>query len=148
MRAVLQRVIRASVTVGGEAVGEIGPGLLVLLGVSRTDTQRDAEYLAGKVTQLRIFDDESGRMNRSLLDVGGELLVVSQFTLYGDTQKGRRPSWDEAAPADLARNLYDYFTEYTRSLGVRRISTGVFQTHMMVELVNDGPVTLICESKR
>jgi len=147
MRAVLQRVIRASATVGGEVVGEIGAGLLVLLGVSRSDTERDAEYLAGKVTQLRIFNDESGRMNRSLLDVGGELLVVSQFTLYGDTQKGRRPSWDEAAPADLARNLYDYFTEYTRSLGVRRISTGVFQAHMIVELVNDGPVTLICESK-
>jgi len=144
---VLQRVIRASVTVGGEVVGEIGAGLLVLLGVSRSDTERDAEYLAGKVTQLRIFNDESGRMNRSLLDVGGELLVVSQFTLYGDTQKGRRPSWDEAAPADLARNLYDYFTEYTRNLGVRRISTGVFQAHMIVELVNDGPVTLICESK-
>jgi len=147
MRAVLQRVIRASVTVGGETVGEIGAGLVVLLGVSHTDTERDAEYLAGKVTQLRIFNDESARMNRSLLDVGGELLIVSQFTLYGDTQKGRRPSWDEAAPADLARNLYDYFTKYTRSLGVTRVSTGVFQAHMMVELVNDGPVTLICESK-
>ena len=147
MRAVLQRVTRASVEVAGQRVGEIGFGLLVLLGVSKTDTERDAEYLAQKVTQLRIFDDENGRMNRSLLEVDGELLVVSQFTLYGDTRKGRRPSWDEAASADLARNLYDYFTTYIRSLGVRRVATGVFQAEMLVELVNDGPVTLICESK-
>lgn len=147
MRAVVQRVSRASVTVDGATVGEIGPGLLVLLGVSRKDTERDAEYLAKKIIDLRIFNDESGRMNRSLLEIGGELLVVSQFTLYGDTQRGRRPSWDEAAPAALARNLYDYFTEHARRLGAARVATGVFQAHMMVNLVNDGPVTLICESK-
>ena len=148
MRAVLQRVTRARVTVAGEAVGEIGRGLLVLVGVAKTDTERDAEYLARKVTELRIFDDEDGRMNRSVIDIGGELLIVSQFTLYGDTRKGRRPSWDEAAPAALARNLYNYFTEYTRGFAAAvRVETGVFQAEMMVELVNDGPVTLICESK-
>ena len=147
MRAVLQRVTKASVEVAGQTVGQIGTGLLVLLGVSRQDTERDAEYLAQKITQLRIFDDQNGRMNRSLLDSEGELLVVSQFTLYGDTRKGRRPSWDEAAPADQARNLYDYFNEYARGLGVKRVATGVFQTEMLVALVNDGPVTLICESK-
>jgi D-tyrosyl-tRNA(Tyr) deacylase len=147
MRAVIQRVTRASVTVKGEVAGEIAAGLLVLLGVARTDTEQAAEYLASKIVNLRIFDDDAGRMNRSLLETGGELLAVSQFTLYGDTRKGRRPSYDEAAPAELARNLYDYFVGQLRTLGVARVATGIFQAEMMVTLTNDGPVTLICESK-
>ncbi len=147
MRAVIQRVSRARVMVSNEVTGEIGQGLLILLAVARTDNDADAEYLAGKIIHLRIFDDETGRMNRSVLDAGGELLVVSQFTLYGDTRKGRRPAYDEAAPAELARNLYNYFVKYLRDLSGIRIATGVFQAEMMVELINDGPVTLICESK-
>jgi D-tyrosyl-tRNA(Tyr) deacylase len=147
MRAVVQRVTSASVSVEGQVVGQIGAGLLVLLGVARTDTENAVSYLASKIVNLRVFDDDRGRMNRSLLETGGEILVVSQFTLYGDTTKGRRPAYDEAAPAELARNLYDSFVAQVRSLNVVRVATGVFQAEMMVTLTNDGPVTLICESK-
>jgi D-tyrosyl-tRNA(Tyr) deacylase len=125
--------------------GEIGRGVLVLLGVSRTDADTEAEFLAGKVVNLRIFNDDAGKMNRSLLDTGGAMLAVSQFTLYGDCRKGRRPSFDDAAPAEQARSVYEHFVEASRRLGVP-VQTGVFQADMAVTLVNDGPVTLIVES--
>ena len=145
MRAVIQRVKYAKVEVEGTLRGEIGPGVLVLLGVSRTDAAADAEFVAGKVVNLRIFNDDAGKMNRSLLDTGGAMLAVSQFTLYGDCRKGRRPSFDDAAPADQARHLYEHFVESSRVLGVH-VETGVFQADMAVTLLNDGPVTLIVES--
>ena len=145
MRAVVQRVTYAKVEVDGTVRAEIGRGVLVLLGVSRTDTATDAEFLAGKVVNLRIFNDDAGKMNRSLLDTGGAMLAVSQFTLYGDCRKGRRPSFDGAAPADQARQLYETFVDRARNLGVN-VETGVFQADMAVTLVNDGPVTLIVES--
>jgi len=144
MRALLQRVTEARVTVDGRVTGEIGAGLLVLLGVSRVDTEADAEFVARKVLNLRIFEDENSKMNRSLLDTGGAMLVVSQFTLYGDCRKGRRPSFDDAAPAEQARALYDHFVVLAR--GSVRVETGIFQAHMAVSLVNDGPVTLIVET--
>jgi D-tyrosyl-tRNA(Tyr) deacylase len=152
MRAVLQRVTEARVEVretgssGPQISGKIGAGLLVLLGVSKTDTESDAEILCGKIVNLRIFSDEAGKMNRSLLETGGEMLVVSQFTLYGDCRKGRRPSFDSAAPAEQARALYEYFVALTRRTGLK-IETGVFQASMAVYLTNDGPVTLILESR-
>ena len=149
MRAVLQRVSQASVTVHADSLqtisGAIGPGLLVLLGVTHADTTKDADTLLDKIIQLRIFPDDAGKMNRSLVDSGGALLVVSQFTLYGDCRKGRRPSFDSAAPAATARTLYEYFVEAARNRGVP-VETGVFQAHMEVALVNDGPVTLILET--
>jgi len=145
MRAVIQRVSEARVTVAGSVLGEIGPGLLALLGVAKSDTAADAAFLAEKILNLRVFPDEAGKMNRSLLDAGGALLVVSQFTLYGDTRKGRRPSFDEAAPSEQARPLYQHFVEVARRSGVR-VETGVFQAHMEVSLINDGPVTLLVES--
>ena len=145
MRAVIQRVTYAKVEVEGIVRGEIGPGVLVLLGVSRTDRPEDAEFLAAKAVQLRIFNDDAGKMNRSLLDIGGAMLAVSQFTLYGDCRKGRRPSFDDAAPADQARELYELFVAAARRLGAP-VETGVFQAHMAVTLLNDGPVTLIVES--
>lgn len=126
-------------------MGEIGAGLLILLGVARPDTAADAEYLADKVLNLRIFSDAEGKMNRSLLDIGGSLLVVSQFTLYGDCRKGRRPGFDAAAPPDQARALYESFVEIARRSGLR-VEAGVFQAHMEVTLVNDGPVTLMLET--
>jgi D-tyrosyl-tRNA(Tyr) deacylase len=144
MRAVIQRVTYAKVEVEGIVRGEIGPGVMALLGVSRTDRVEDAELLAAKVLQLRIFNDDAGKMNRSLLDTGGAMLAVSQFTLYGDCRKGRRPSFDDAAPADQARELYELFVAAARRLGAR-VETGVFQAHMAVTLLNDGPVTLIVE---
>jgi D-tyrosyl-tRNA(Tyr) deacylase len=147
MRAVVQRVTYAKVEVEGTVRGEIRRGALVLLGVSRTDTAADAEFLAGKVVNLRIFNDDAGKMNRSLLDTGGAMLAVSQFTLYGDCRKGRRPSFDDAAPADRARQLYETFVDRARGLGVH-VETGVFQADMAVTLVNDGPVTLIVESSQ
>jgi D-aminoacyl-tRNA deacylase len=147
MRLVLQRVKNARVDVAGQTVGSIGSGLLILLGVTQTDREEDADYLADKVVQLRIFPDEAGRMNRSLLEARGALLVVSQFTLYGDCRKGRRPSFDHAAPPEQARALYEYFTQRLRSRDVA-VETGVFQAEMEVHLVNDGPVTFLLDSKR
>jgi len=146
MRIVLQRVKSASVDVSGETVGQIGSGLLILLGIARTDSQQDADYLVEKIIHLRIFPDQAGRMNRSIMEVGGRLLVVSQFTLYGDCKRGRRPSFDEAAPPEKARELYEYFVNQLKSSNIM-IETGVFQAEMEVHLVNDGPVTLILESK-
>jgi len=145
MRAVVQRVTSAQVEVDGSIVGKIDAGLLVLLGVTKTDTAGEAAFLAEKIVNLRILSDDAGKMNRSLLDTGGALLVVSQFTLYGDCRKGRRPSFDQAAPAEQARALYEEFVALARGAGVR-VETGVFQAHMAVSLINDGPVTLIVES--
>ena len=146
MRIVLQRVTRAHVEVAGETVGRIGAGLVILLGVTHRDTREDADHLASKVVQLRIFPDDARRMNRSLLDVGGELLVVSQFTLYGDCGKGRRPSFDQAAGPEHARGLYEYFVQRLKSSNVP-VATGVFQAEMEIHLVNDGPVTFVLDSK-
>ncbi|HVO99727.1 MAG TPA: D-aminoacyl-tRNA deacylase [Bryobacteraceae bacterium] len=146
MRAVLQRVTEARVTVDGKVTGEIAAGLLVLLGVSKLDTEADADFIVQKIVNLRIFEDEDGKMNRSVLDAGGALLVVSQFTLYGDTRKGRRPSFDDAAGAEQARALYGHFLALARRTGIR-VETGIFQAHMAVSLVNDGPVTLVVESR-
>lgn len=145
MRAVVQRVSRARVTVDGEVAGEIGAGFLVLLGVTHDDTARQAEWLAGKVAGLRVFEDAGGKMNRSVSEVGGAVLAVSQFTLYGDCRKGRRPSFDAAARPEQARALYEAFISALRGCGLV-VATGVFQAHMQVELVNDGPVTLILEA--
>jgi D-tyrosyl-tRNA(Tyr) deacylase len=147
MRAVLQRVTRASVRVEGETVGEIGPGLAVLLGVARDDAEADARYLLEKVLNLRVFDDEGGRMNLSLTDAGGALLVVSQFTLYGDVRRGRRPSWVEAAPPETAERLYEFFVAEARRT-LARVETGSFRRMMEVELVNDGPVTILLDSRK
>jgi D-tyrosyl-tRNA(Tyr) deacylase len=145
MRAVVQRVTEARVEVAGEFVGEIGVGLLLLLGVARDDATSDAEYLSEKIINLRIFDDAEGKMNHSLLDIGGEMLVVSQFTLYGDVRRGRRPSYSDAAEPQKANELYEYFVERVRSLGVK-VETGVFQAMMKVSLINDGPVTILLDS--
>ncbi|MBW1779014.1 MAG: D-tyrosyl-tRNA(Tyr) deacylase [Deltaproteobacteria bacterium] len=145
MRAVVQRVKECTVVVKGESVGSIEKGLLVFLGVHREDTPADAEYLAQKIASLRIFEDDTGKMNRSLVEVAGSILVVSQFTLYGDCRKGRRPSFIDAAPPDPAQTLYDHFVELLRKIGVP-VETGWFQAMMEVTLVNDGPVTLILES--
>jgi D-aminoacyl-tRNA deacylase len=147
MRVVLQRVKSARVDVAGLTVGSIGSGLLILLGVTQTDREEDADYLADKVVQLRIFPDEAGRMNRSLVEARGALLVVSQFTLYGDCRKGRRPSFDHAAGPEQARALYEYFTRQLRLRNVA-VETGVFQAEMEVHLINDGPVTFLLDSKR
>jgi D-aminoacyl-tRNA deacylase len=147
MRIVLQRVKSARVDVAGESVGSIGMGILILLGVTQTDNEEDADYLADKVVQLRIFPDEAGRMNRSLLEAGGSLLVVSQFTLYGDCRKGRRPSFDHAAPPEQARALYEYFIQRLKSSNIA-VETGVFQAEMEIHLINHGPVTFILDSNR
>jgi D-tyrosyl-tRNA(Tyr) deacylase len=147
MRAVLQRVTRASVRVGGETVGEIGGGLVVLLGVARDDTQDDARYVLEKTLALRVFDDAEGRMNLSVLDTSGGLLVVSQFTLYGDVRRGRRPSWFDAAPPELAETLYDFFVSEARR-SIPSVATGSFRRMMEVELVNDGPVTILLDSRK
>ena len=145
MRAVVQRVSESSVTVGPEVVGRIGRGLLVLLGVAKTDTEKETDYLAEKIVHLRVFADEGGRLNRSLIEVGGEMLVVSQFTLLADCRKGRRPSFTEAAEPELATRLYEHFVRQTAQLGIS-VQTGRFQALMAVSLVNDGPVTLIIDS--
>jgi D-tyrosyl-tRNA(Tyr) deacylase len=142
---VIQRVIRASVRIDGKLQTEIGAGLLVLVGIAATDSAGNADYLADKLINLRVFPDAEGRMNRSALEVNASLLLVSQFTLYGDCRKGRRPSFDAAAPPDLARELYEYVVTKVRERGLVT-GTGVFQAHMEVELVNDGPVTLLLES--
>ena len=145
MRAVVQRVSSASVDSEGVRTGTIGRGFLVLLGVTHSDTEGDAQWLAEKIAGLRVFEDEECKLNRSLLDVGGEMLVVSQFTLYGDCRRGRRPSFSEAARPETANALYEKFVEYARQTGVS-VQTGVFQTMMAVSLVNDGPVTLIIDT--
>ncbi len=145
MRAVVQRVSRAQVTVNEEIAGQIGLGLLVLLGVGRDDTESDATYLAGKIAGLRVFEDAEGKMNSSVLDAGGSVLAVSQFTLYGDVRKGKRPSFDAAAPPEKARQLYDFFVEQIRSAGLS-CQTGRFQETMKVELANEGPVTILLDS--
>jgi D-tyrosyl-tRNA(Tyr) deacylase len=147
MRVVIQRVTEAHVDVAGATVGAIRTGLLVLVGVTSTDTQKDAESLADKIVHLRIFPDDVRRMNRSLLEARGELLVVSQFTLYGDCRKGRRPGFDEAAPPEQAKTLYDYFVERLR-LSNTIVETGVFQAEMEVHLINDGPVTFVLDSNK
>lgn len=147
MRAVIQRVSSASVKVDGRVAGEIQAGVLVLLGVSRADHAESASYLAEKIANLRIFADDAGKMNLSLLDIGGSALVVSQFTLYGDTRGGRRPSYIQAAPPEEANRLYEEFVRSMRALGVA-VETGVFQAHMRVELVNDGPVTILMDSEK
>jgi D-tyrosyl-tRNA(Tyr) deacylase len=147
MRSVIQRVKEAHVDVAGATVGSIRTGLLVLVGVTSTDTPKDADYLADKIVQLRIFPDDVRRMNKSLVDVRGELLVISQFTLYGDCTKGRRPSFDAAAPPEQAKTLYEYFVQRLRSSNTL-VETGVFQAEMEVHLINDGPVTFVLDSNK
>jgi D-tyrosyl-tRNA(Tyr) deacylase len=147
MRAVVQRVSQASVTVNREITGKIDLGLLVLLGVGQRDEKADADYCAEKICGLRIFEDQHGKMNRSVVDVGGGILAVSQFTLYGDVRRGKRPSFDAAAKPDQARTLYEYFVERVRALGLR-CETGRFQEMMNVELVNEGPVTILIDSEK
>jgi D-aminoacyl-tRNA deacylase len=147
MRAVVQRVKRAEVRVSDDVVGSIGPGLLVLVGIGRTDADTDLQNLAEKIANLRILEDGHGRMNRSLLEMGGQVLCVSQFTLYGDCRKGRRPSYDQAAGPEMAQQLYDDFVKALRSFGLV-VATGQFQAMMEVELVNDGPVTLLLDSEK
>ena len=146
MRVVLQRVKEAHVDVAGSTTGSIGPGLVILLGITTTDQQQDADYLAEKIVHLRIFPDEAQKMNRSLVDLGYSLLVVSQFTLYGDCRKGRRPSFDQAALPEQARGIYEYFVDRLRARNLM-VQTGVFQAEMEIHLINDGPVTFVLDSK-
>ncbi len=147
MRTVLQRVTRACVKIESEVVGEICGGLVVLLGIARDDAEADAKYLLDKMANLRIFDDAEGRMNQSVVEAGGGLLVVSQFTLYGDARRGRRPSWSDAAAPEVAEPLYEFFVEEARKV-VRCVATGSFRRMMQVELVNDGPVTILLDSRK
>jgi D-tyrosyl-tRNA(Tyr) deacylase len=147
MRAVVQRVTRAKVTIDGELSGEIGIGLVVLLGIARDDTKLDAAYLVEKIAALRIFDDEAGRMNVSVKDINGGLLIVSQFTLYGDVRRGLRPSWIDAAAPEVAEPLYDFFVRQARAT-ITNVATGSFRSMMQVELVNDGPVTILIDSRK
>jgi D-tyrosyl-tRNA(Tyr) deacylase len=146
MKALVQRVSRASVSVNDKIVGKIGPGLVVFLGVAKGDAKEDAGYLANKVVNLRIFADESSKFALSALDIRGDILIVSQFTLLADSRKGRRPDFTAAAPPDLAKELYEFFVEQVRSTGLK-VETGLFQKHMLVEIYNDGPVTILLESK-
>ena len=147
MRCVVQRVTRAAVTVNGEKVGETGPGLMVLIGVAADDTENDLKYMAEKVPNLRIFDDENGVMNRSVIDAGGGILAVSQFTLYGDARGGRRPSYIQAAKPETANAMYEKLVEAWRGKGLH-VETGRFRTEMQVALVNDGPVTILLDSRK
>ena len=147
MRAVIQRVSRARVRVDGQTTGEIGQGLLILLGVGQGDTPKEADYLLEKIINLRIFEDAGGKMNLSLLETGGQLMVISQFTLYADCRKGRRPSFTDAAPPEEAQKLYDYFVGAARNRGLP-VATGIFQALMEVELVNSGPVTILLDSSK
>jgi D-tyrosyl-tRNA(Tyr) deacylase len=147
MRAVVQRVTRARVTVEDEVIGEIENGLVVLLGVARDDSEADAEYLASKIVALRIFDDEAGKMNHSVKDIDGGMLVISQFTLYGDVRRGLRPSWFDAATPEVAKPLYEFFIAKVRKL-LGEVACGSFQSMMQVELVNDGPVTILLDSRK
>ena len=148
MRVLLQRAASGSVTVDGVCVGKIGRGLVLLIGVTHSDTPEDVEYLVNKCVNLRIFEDENGKMNLSLLDIGGEVLAVSQFTLYGDCVKGRRPGFDAAAEPVLAERLYDLFVEKMKQTGVGKVDTGKFGADMKVSILNDGPVTFMLESRR
>ncbi len=147
MRAVVQRVRSASVAVDGAIIGEIGNGLVVLVGIARDDTKVEAAYLVDKIANLRIFDDADGKMNLSVKDVDGALLIVSQFTLYGDVRRGLRPSWSDAAPPEVAEPLYDFFVRQARAT-VDEVATGKFQAMMQVELINDGPVTILLDSNK
>ncbi len=147
MKALVQRVSRASVSVDKDIVGEIGQGLVVFLGVALDDSGEDVRYLASKVANLRIFENEASRFALSALEIGGDILVISQFTLLADSRKGRRPSFTEAAPPDMAEELYEFFVEQVRSTGLK-VETGLFQEHMLVEIHNNGPVTLLVESKK
>jgi len=147
MRAVLQRVSRASVRVGDDIVGQIDAGLLVLLGVGQDDTEADVDYLVEKIAGLRIFEDSDGKMNLPVVDAGGAILAVSQFTLFGDVRRGKRPSFDAAARPEQAKKLYEYFVERVRATGLR-CDTGTFQAEMQVELVNEGPVTILLDSRK
>lgn len=147
MRAVVQRVSRGRVSVSGEVVGEVGRGYVVLLGIAREDDQAAADYMADKIAGLRVFEDEAGKMNRSIQEAGGAILAVSQFTLYGDVRRGRRPGFDRAGRPEQAEPLYERFVERLRAMGIS-VETGRFQTHMDVELVNDGPVTILVDSDR
>ena len=146
MKVLLQRVTRASVSVAGEVVGKVNRGLVVFVGVANEDTEKDAQYLVQKIVNLRIFADEEGKFNLSVLDINGELLLVSQFTLMADTRKGRRPSFVEAAPPDRAEELFHYFVEQTSATGLK-VATGRFQQYMQVEIHNDGPVTILLDSR-
>ncbi len=148
MRGVVQRVKESKVVVDGEVVGKIGKGIILLLGVGKDDSEKDARWIADKVVNLRIFEDEDGKMNRSLLDVEGELLVVSQFTLYGDARKGRRPSFTDAAPPEVGKKLYEYFVDYVKERYPIKVETGIFQAMMEVHIVNWGPVTILLDSKK
>jgi D-aminoacyl-tRNA deacylase len=147
VRAVVQRVSRASVSVGGRVTGKIETGVLILLAVGRNDESAAAPAFAEKIANLRIFEDAAGKMNRSLLETGGAALAVSQFTLYGDVRRGRRPGFDQAAPPEIAHSIYEEFVRALRALGVQ-VETGIFQAHMAVELVNDGPVTILVDSDK
>ncbi|MBC8531080.1 D-aminoacyl-tRNA deacylase [Gehongia tenuis] len=147
MRAVIQKVSRAKIVVDGQTVSEIGPGLLALIGIGREDGEKDMAYLADKIPNLRIFEDGEGKLNRSVSDVGGEILLVSQFTLYGNARHGRRPSFIGAAPPEEARPIYERLLAIFRERGIP-LKTGIFQAHMEIELVNDGPVTLLLDSKK
>lgn len=147
MRAVIQRVTRCCVQVDGQTTGQIGPGLLVLLGVEKEDSDKDLDYTFNKTIGLRVFEDANGKMNQSLTDVGGELLVVSQFTLLGDVRRGKRPSFIEAAPPEIANQVYEQFVERGRNAGLK-VETGIFQADMAVELINDGPVTILLDSRK
>lgn len=147
MRAVVQRVVKSKVTVDEKVVGQINKGMMVLLGVGNDDTISDVDYLAEKIVNLRIFEDSEGKMNKSLLDIGGEMLAVSQFTLYGDCRRGRRPGFDKAARPETAKELYDSFVNKCRAFGITT-ETGIFQADMMVDISNDGPVTILLDSKK
>jgi D-tyrosyl-tRNA(Tyr) deacylase len=147
MRMVIQRVAEASVTIGDNVIGKIGKGIAVLLGVAKGDTEKEADYLANKLVNLRIFEDEAGKMNRSIQEIGGEFLVVSQFTLLGDCRKGRRPGFSDAAPPEEADRLYRYFVEQLRAKGFK-VETGQFQAMMLVKIYNDGPVTFVIDSNQ
>ena len=146
MRTVIQRVKYASVKVNGETVGQIDQGFMVLVGIKNTDTKEDVEKVAEKLSGLRIFEDENGKMNRSLADVGGDILSISQFTLYANCRKGRRPGFEDAAKPEISEPLYEYFNTYLRNKGIR-VETGIFGADMKVELLNDGPVTILLESE-
>jgi D-tyrosyl-tRNA(Tyr) deacylase len=146
LKALVQRVTKASVMVGNEVVGKIGPGLVILIGVARDDSDKDATYLADKIVNLRIFADKASKFNLSALDIGADILVISQFTLLADSRKGRRPSFEAAAPPETAESLVDFFTDQVRSTGLK-VETGRFQQHMLVEIYNDGPVTITLDSR-